>query len=364
MVLQVLKSGKSAMLKQDGGKSLNSITADELVKGTENLYLYIKTVRVNERKYRYLIIEEYLGYGKRKTLLKMSVDEAIKALLRCGGWDSNPRRPTPAGLKPEGRSDSELDFYGSLKQYVEPHLSEFFSFCVKTASADTCSQYMSYIQRGYEESNKWSVLAWKKFMKWLCSERGIEVACKLYEKIKCKRSGVDMYVPSESEVLETVGKAEDPFKTVYLVLLQSGLRLNEATYLLRNIDKLRKVKQDGFYRVELGLERGSKKAFNAYLIDIPPKVMITDKEVSEYARKNRLLQPKYVRKYVATKMLELGIPSDVVDFIQGRTPSKILTRHYLNLITLADAYYLKYAEYVKHFIRPDLSLGIKAYVMH
>jgi len=71
-----------------------------------------------------------------------------------------------------------------------------------------------------------------------------------------------------------------------------------------------------------------------------------------------------VRKFVATKMLELGIPSDVVDFIQGRTPSKILTRHYLNLVTLADTYYPKYAEYVKHFIRPDLSTGIKAYVMH
>ncbi len=65
------------------------------------MYLYIKTVKVNGKKYRYLIIEEYLGNGKRKALLKMRVEEAIKKLLWCGGWDLNPRRPTPSGPKPD-----------------------------------------------------------------------------------------------------------------------------------------------------------------------------------------------------------------------------------------------------------------------
>ena len=95
-----MKSSKSLNLKQDGSKSLKQNESDEPLMGTANLYLYIKTVRVNGKKYRYLIIEEYLGYGRRKTLLKLSVEEAIRRLLWCGGWDSNPRRPSPAGPKP------------------------------------------------------------------------------------------------------------------------------------------------------------------------------------------------------------------------------------------------------------------------
>ncbi|WP_256202106.1 integrase [Sulfuracidifex metallicus] len=34
-------------------------------------------------------------------------------------------------------------------------------------------------------------------------------------------------------------------------------------------------------------------------------------------------------------MLSLDIPSQVVDFIEGRTPDSILSRHYLDLLTLA-----------------------------
>lgn len=51
------------------------------------------------------------------------------------------------------------------------------------------------------------------------------------------------------------------------------------------------------------------------------------------------IAPKYLRKFTATKMLELGIPGEIVDFIEGRTPGNILTKHYLDLLTLAKKYY-------------------------
>ncbi len=75
------------------------------------MYVFIKTVRQNGKTYRYLVIEEYDPRTKRKKVLlhlslrkilehfKNEVDDKATALW-CGGWDSNPRRPTPTGLKP------------------------------------------------------------------------------------------------------------------------------------------------------------------------------------------------------------------------------------------------------------------------
>ena len=63
------------------------------------MYLYIQTIKAKNKKYRYLVIEEYYGNGKRRALLRLPVEEAIKRLLWCGGWDLNPRRPTPADLE-------------------------------------------------------------------------------------------------------------------------------------------------------------------------------------------------------------------------------------------------------------------------
>ena len=80
------------------------------------MYVYIRSVRRGKRVHRYLVVEEYLGSGRRRTLLRIPAEEAGKLLLElarrginnleelmrvwCGGWDLNPRRPTPAGPKP------------------------------------------------------------------------------------------------------------------------------------------------------------------------------------------------------------------------------------------------------------------------
>ena len=154
-------------------------------------------------------------------------------------------------------------------------------------------------------------------------------------------------MPSLEDVLETIGKADEPYKTVFKLLVYTGLRLREAVFLLRSIDKLRKTRLDGFYRVELDLERQTKKSFVAYTPIIPEKIRITDREVSEYARKNGLLAPKYFRKFVATQMAKLGIPENAIEFIQGRVPEKIIRKHYLDLVALADIEYKKYAEWLK-----------------
>ena len=333
------------------------------LKATPNMYIYIDTFRAkNGKQYRYLVLEEYLGNGKRKKLMRIRLEELIKILLCykygdwCGGWDSNPRRPTPAGLKPEATASpprkNRMNLEHDIPLYMIPNapkLNRFMEFCLRTASRDVCNQYVRHLSKPLNPNNRWSVTAWKKYLKMLCLE-GDNEACEINNRIKSKKSNPDLYVPSFLEVKEALYRAEEPYRTVYWILIQSGLRLNEATYLLSNIDRLKIVDKGGFKRVELGLERGTKRTFWGFLIQIPVKTVITPDAVSEYARKMNLLRPKYVRKFVSTKMIELGIPSDVVDFIQGRTPKKVLARNYLNLIALADSYYLKYAEWLKSFL--------------
>ena len=277
----------------------------------------------------------------------------------CGGWDSNPRRPTPSGPKPDRpvrgrrRNNSDLEQHVPLSvKPSAPKLNDFLTWCMETASEDTCIQYVRRLQEPINKHNRWSVTAWKKWFRFLC-EGGVEEACTLYGKIKSIKSKQDKYVPSLDEVKESLSKAEEPYRIVFWVLTQSGLRLNEVTYLLRNIDRLQVVEGDGFVRVKLDLERGTKKAFWAYLIKLPQRTLITAKEVSEYARKRKLLAPKYYRKFVATMMYKIAISSgttdvsEIVDFIQGRTEAKVLSRNYLELLALADSFYPKYAEWLR-----------------
>ena len=71
------------------------------------MYVYIKRVRSGGCTYYYLVVEEYLGPGKRRRIAHIPVRKIleefnvdVEGVNWCGGWDLNPRRPTPTGLKP------------------------------------------------------------------------------------------------------------------------------------------------------------------------------------------------------------------------------------------------------------------------
>ncbi len=61
--------------------------------------------------YYYLVVEEYLGDGKRRRIAHIPISRILKKfdievdwrqpIRWCGGWDSNPRRPTPSGPEPD-----------------------------------------------------------------------------------------------------------------------------------------------------------------------------------------------------------------------------------------------------------------------
>jgi len=45
-------------------------------------------------------------------------------------------------------------------------------------------------------------------------------------------------------------------------------------------------------------------------------------------------------------MIELEIPESVTDFIEGRVPKRIGTKHYLALARQSSKFYPRYAEYI------------------
>jgi intergrase/recombinase len=170
--------------------------------------------------------------------------------------------------------------------------------------------------------------------------------------------GVDLTIPSEDEVvssLRRLRRAPLKYQGFYSLLLDSGLRITEAARLINNSQKPEKV--NGFYRCKLGYFRGSKCAYFAYFtihtFNLIRKINcgFRGDSASHYFAKRGYVKCKHLRKFAFDKMIELGIPESVADFIQGRVPQRIGAKHYMALARQADQKYGRYAEYLTELRR-------------
>jgi intergrase/recombinase len=168
---------------------------------------------------------------------------------------------------------------------------------------------------------------------------------------------IDLRVPEEHEVLEglrRLGCVNSRYRVVWLLCLESGLRLVEAVDLVNRFDQSQVTRLNGFCRsAQIASFRGSKSSYYAYFAEetleqILGNDKVTYEAATVYFRKRGILRPKYLRKFAFHKMVELGVPESVADFIQGRTPRTVGARHYMNLVRQADQYYLRYAEYLRN----------------
>jgi len=265
----------------------------------------------------------------------------------CGGWASNPRRPTPTGLKPVVKPKSG----DSLTIRVEESILDegFFNYCITRASRRTCEEYVRRLReiaggRDYRDT-RWTRTAYKLYLRFLC-ETGSDEACSEYKRVKLKPSKPDTYIPGDEEIREALSSELGSF---YSLLVQSGLRVDEVIRVLETRD-LDIVRLDGFVRVRLDWWRGQKKAFWGYFLDEP---RIDTPLVGIYKKRERLgLIPfKYARKWMATQLLRLGCQGLVVDFIQGRVERNVLARNYANLLVLGDECYARYASWLRGWLQ-------------
>jgi len=191
----------------------------------------------------------------------------------------------------------------------------------------------------------------KSYRPWQC--KGIRVICNflasknLYAQevdlirkhIKIIRSGIDFYVPTDEAIRDSIHTLKEPYKSMYKILCFSGIRATELDYMLKNECKI--ITQDGYYKVYLNYNRGSKSSTFAYIpafLSIPTQATLNGLKKA-VKRKKAVVNVKYCRKWFFTKCIELGIPESIADYYEGRTSRSIGASHYLAKQSLADKFY-------------------------
>jgi len=127
----------------------------------------------------------------------------------------------------------------------------------------------------------------------------------LRKKLKNHKSGVDYYVPTDQEILQTINQLSPNNKLVYLVYVVSGIRKVEGSYLLANCHKLVAQEKDGFVKVTMNYLRHNKNSYFCYLPSWVYSQLSNNHKLSvgslECELKTKHLIPiKYCRKWCIT----------------------------------------------------------------
>ena len=321
--------------------------------------------RVRRIKGRYYLIKEWYDdtvHKKRskslgpceviENLLK-SINQNRYSIVRCGGaraWSKGADLRPSASSVPKSADDNRFPSHGVIDLHViigktdgEDVLRRFYDWCTgaRGSSPRTCRDYVNYLRKPLRPRNKHSVVAYRLLYRFL----GLQPP----EWLRKPREKPDLRIPSLEDIVETLKAIDrENIRRVYNVMLMSGLRLAHACYLLKNIDRLHRVRLDGYYRIDLGIMRNTKYAYVAYLLYIPSRTSIAPNTVTNYARKKKLrVKPKYVRKFVVTQMHMVGIESDIVRYMVGHGEHKPHDISYYDKLAKADKEYSKYAEWLR-----------------
>jgi intergrase/recombinase len=204
----------------------------------------------------------------------------------------------------------------------------------------------------FEHEAKNSKVAIRNFMKFLI-EKGYRTKSQLIDfqaVIKIPKSGIReprKAFTTTDKIKEALEKVKDEKKQLMIKLLAySGIRLSEAVDLLKTFNPDRLEFKDGFARYELHKLGKTKKAFWAYMPASFARQLKRFPGIKETTFKgeklaDRIILPNMLRKWNVDFLDEHGVKSEIIDFIQGRTPEKILAKHYMDRLKKADEAYSK-----------------------
>ncbi len=315
----------------------------------------------------------------------------------------NPRRPTPADLEsPAPLSDSILSSSSSCNGchsngvsndsvmggtlVITLGLVEEFKEWLLEENPDleekTLKGYVNRVKellgrplepntlRIFVTKSKWHYAATTRLLTFLRKKyRMKQLVEELREALgKRPRSNPDTWIPPDNlvfiagKILAGRGRI---YYAAWLLLASTGARLKEIHYALTEADWSKLYCINGFCRLHIDFERGPKKSWVLYttnniadyIIDILGLEQTPSYDTLGKIVKSSGVAAKYYRNWVGNKMLSLGIPEAVIEFIQGRTPSSVFRKHYLNLMVQADQYYPKYAAWLSENLRASPEPG-------
>ena len=204
----------------------------------------------------------------------------------------------------------------------------------------------------FRDESKNSKVAIRNFMRFLI-QTGKRKASELIDfqaVIKIPKSGIreaSKAFTTDEKIIEALEKVKDEKKILMIKLLAySGIRLSEAVNLLRNFDSVKLEVNGKVARYEIHKVGGTKNTFFAYMPKNFAKELRKITGITESTFKGNklaygIILPNMLRKWNANFLDEQSIDEKYIDFFQGRTPEKILRKHYLELMSKADQEYAK-----------------------
>jgi len=211
--------------------------------------------------------------------------------------------------------------------------------------------------------SKNQTVALRKFVKFLLFEKRLITASagrEVLKKLKVPRSKPVLSFYTDKDIISLLKKIKNKKAKLLLRLaIESGLRRSHIVEAFNKIALGKYELHGDIAIVFLNKTSSTKRAFVCFCSKIlAEEIKRLRQKVSIHSAAKLTIKHKVqwnkIRKWHATTLLSLGVPSEVVDFLEGRVPRTILAQHYLNLLTLAKKYYPRFINYVAQHIYSHL----------
>ena len=262
-----------------------------------------------------------------------------------------PLRDWTLNLAVEWKQRKE-EFYEWLKsKIIIQDANRYYRDLEKTIGKEESITHPHELAELFEGKPKHYQVAIKNFLKFLV-EKGYRRESEVIDfrkVIKVPKSGIrepSKAFTTTDKIIEALEKVKDEKKkTMIRLLAYSGIRLSEAVSMLKSFDKSKLEIKGKVARYSLHKVGKTKKVFFAFM---PAKFakQLKKMDVTETMFKgnklaNGIVLPNMLRKWNAEFLLKHGVSEKSIDFIQGRTPERVLVKHYLQMSDLATYEYEK-----------------------
>ena len=273
----------------------------------------------------------------------------------------NKIKADPAGFEP---ATLGLGEQADLAEYYRNNKQKFIIWLFNRIDKYTATRYIRYLDR-YLSSNVSSVRDMQELLLTIESGRNwfikavrnllnfaeeredlsFEYIAKLRRVLKVKPAGVREVYISDEELIEAYNRVKDSLKPFFKLLVYSGIRLSHAVNMVKSFDRANLVIKDNIARYPINwLSKGKKRGYWCYM----PKEFAKELEslaiyehYDSYGKGLRFgrVSAVTIRKWHLNKLIELGVPESIADFIQGRASVTVGSTHYLNKTAQADREY-------------------------